>query len=299
MSLVHGQHLPPALHALLRGPVPQRALDWCAAAVGGRVNAVRPLAGGTSSAVHAVDAAGRALVLRRFVRADWLAEEPDAPAREARALELAAGGTVPAPALVAVDPDGEAAGEPALLMTRLPGATVWSPPVRAPFLDGLAAVARAVWATPLPAGPAPVPDYAPYAPAASRAPAWSRRPAVWARAVEAFATARPADDRRVLVHRDLHPGNVLWADGAVTGLVDWPDASVGSPAADAGHCRMNLAWTLGPEAADRFTAACGIGDVHPWWDLAAALGGFSDADLEGLPRAHEPFVAAALDRLGA
>ena len=84
---------------------------------------MRALDGGMSSAVHALDLAdGRALVLRRFVREDWLAEEPDVPAREAAALELLRERPLPTPELVASDPTGAAAGDPAVLMTRLPGA---------------------------------------------------------------------------------------------------------------------------------------------------------------------------------
>jgi hypothetical protein len=59
-----------------------------------RVVRFAALAGGTSSAMHAVDVRDvggrtRRLVLRRFVRRDWLEEEPDAPRREAAALALA------------------------------------------------------------------------------------------------------------------------------------------------------------------------------------------------------------------
>ena len=109
----YGFALPPEEERLLRGRPPEEALAWVARAVGpgARVVAVEPLAGGASSAVHGVvleDAGGRRrdLVLRRFVRADWLAEEPDLAVREARALELVAGWGLPVPALVAVDPDG-------------------------------------------------------------------------------------------------------------------------------------------------------------------------------------------------
>jgi len=123
---LHGFHLNPADERLLRGQPPPQALQWAAAAVGAgaRVRAVRALEGGTSSAIHALsveDASGRthSLVLRRFVRLDWLAEEPDLAEREATALAVAADGQLPTPQLVATDPRGEAAGVPAVLMTRL------------------------------------------------------------------------------------------------------------------------------------------------------------------------------------
>src|SRR4051794_966557 len=56
----HGFDLSPEDEMLLRGPVPERALRWAAAAVAGgaRVLASEALAGGTSSAVHALTVAG-------------------------------------------------------------------------------------------------------------------------------------------------------------------------------------------------------------------------------------------------
>ena len=210
--------LPPADARLLRGPVPAQALDWVRAATGGAIVRCAPLAGGTSSAVHAVDVAAgdatRALVLRRLVRADWLAEEPDAAAREARVLALLAPTPVPAPRLVAVDPDGAAAGAPAVLMTRLPGTAVWRPRAVEPFLRGLAGVLPAIHAVPV--APGTLPAYAPYALESRTPPSWTRRPAVWERAFARF-DAPPPPGPAGLLHRDHHPGNVLWRDGAVVG----------------------------------------------------------------------------------
>jgi aminoglycoside phosphotransferase (APT) family kinase protein len=67
------------------------------------------------------------LVLRRHVRADWLAEEPDLVDREAVALQLVAASPVVTPKLLAVDMNGQDAGVPALLMTALPGRLDWAP----------------------------------------------------------------------------------------------------------------------------------------------------------------------------
>jgi len=55
----------------------------------------------------------------------------------------------------------------------------------------------------------------------------------------------------VLLHRDFHPGNVLWQRGRVSCVVDGQAAS---PAmADVAHCRVNLL-TLGSGAPERFTS---------------------------------------------
>src|SRR5690242_2018607 len=121
---MHGFDLAAEEYRLLRGRPPTSAQTWVAAAVGSnaRIRSIQALAGGNSSAMHLFvveDRAGRVhrLVLRRYVRKDWLAEEPDLAEREAGVLRLLAGGPVPAPVLVAVDERGEQAGVPAVLTT--------------------------------------------------------------------------------------------------------------------------------------------------------------------------------------
>lgn len=51
-------------------------------------------------------------------------------------------------------------------------------------------------------------------------------------------------------------------------------ASIGSPYADVGRCRVNLAHQFGQDAADRFLAIyqdrTGRQDYHPYWDIVAA-----------------------------
>jgi aminoglycoside phosphotransferase (APT) family kinase protein len=296
--MTHGFSLSPEDERLLRGPVPDEALRWVAAAVGGRVCEVRPLDGGTSSAVHALAVEGSDdLVLRRFVRLDWLTVEPDLAEHEATALELADHAAVPTPRLVAVDPDGSDAGAPAVLMTRLPGRVEWDPKDVEYFLRTLAELLPPVHATPVPAGAA-LPDYRPYPVRMRRAPVWASQPEAWLRGIE-LLDGPPPSDERLFIHRDYHPGNVLWQDGAVTGLVDWVNASVGSPWADVGHCRMNLASELGQAAADRFldlyrTVAGRGDDYHPYWDISAAIGDMGeDADSAPSP-ADERFLAAAV-----
>ncbi len=291
---LHGYELTPEEQWLLRSPPPAGAIAWCEDVSGSRVAAVGALDGGMSSAVHALDLAdGRALVLRRFVRREWLAEEPEVPYREPVALELLRDRPLPTPRLVASDPTGVAAGDPAVLMTRLPGAIEWAPADLEGFLRRLAAVLPAIHATP--AGP-DLPTYAPYALETRRPPAWTARPDVWERGFAVFDGPSPGDERR-LIHRDFHPGNVLWTGGAVSGVVDWASTSIGAPSADVGHCRVNLAGVLGLEAADRFLELCGVPDYDPYWDIVAALGGFDDAIFASWTLVEEEFLARAVARL--
>ena len=78
----------------------------------------------------------------------------------------------------------------------------------------------------------------------------------------------------VLLHRDFHPGNVLWRRGAVCGLVNWVGACTGPAVADVAHCRVNLL-IVGADAAGRFTAmrqsAAGTA-YHPWADVVTIIG---------------------------
>ena len=100
---------------------------------------VRALAGGTASAVHAVDVVDRAgtlhpLVLRRYVRG----EGPEEPRREAAALEATAPLAVPTPRLVAVGARAPCCHH--ATTTRRPGgrasAVDWAAPEpRAPAAD--------------------------------------------------------------------------------------------------------------------------------------------------------------------
>jgi aminoglycoside phosphotransferase (APT) family kinase protein len=303
----YGYEVAPQDAILLRGAPPDRALRWAESAVGPRARtlAVRALEGGTSSAIHALDvdtAAGRThrLVLRRFVRADWLAEEPSAPQREAAALEVVRESAVRTPRLVALDPDGRDAGTPALLMTRLDGQVEWNPAELEAYLRRLAAALPAIHAL-APPFDARIPEYDPYELRLSDPPRSSRRPEIWSRAIETFRHPLRSAERR-FIHRDYHPGNVLWRNCDLAGVVDWVHASIGSPDADAGHCRANLAGWFGLEAADRFLdlylAASGRGEYHPYWDIAAALGGHSEEAFttEG-ESSDEAFLAQAVARL--
>jgi hypothetical protein len=136
-----------------------------------RVARVRALAGGTASAVNAVEVVDRAgtlhpLVLRRYVRG----EGPEAPRREAAALEATAALAVPTPRLVAV-------GSDAVLMTRMEGALDWE----RPSLRRLAAVLPAIHAADAPEG------LPPYAPTRSLQSTRRRRPS---RAPSPSSTAR-------------------------------------------------------------------------------------------------------------
>jgi aminoglycoside phosphotransferase (APT) family kinase protein len=80
------------------------------------------------------------------------------------------------------------------------------------------------------------------------------------------SSAGPPAYEPVTIHRDFHPGNVLWTGADISGIVDWGNACVGPAAFDLAHLRVNLASLAGQAATD----ATFPGD--PSWDIEAALG---------------------------
>ncbi|MEX2229470.1 MAG: phosphotransferase [Dehalococcoidia bacterium] len=271
---------------------PAQVLRWVEDAVGAGASVVRVrrLRGGWSAAVHALDVraadgAMRRLVLRRYVRADWLAREPDLAEREARVLTLLAGTAVPTPRLVGVDATAERCDVPAVLMTRVRGRVDLAPRDLDRWLARLAEPLPVIHA--LDVRGTAVPPYAPYYDVAHRSPPpWTRAPAAWAAVIaRAGRPAPPAPAR--LVHRDYHPGNVLWARGRVTAVLDWVNASVGPSGVDVAHCRTNLAVLFGVDAADRFRehyeALPGATRHDPYFDAVSVL----DADLASDPEAED------------
>ncbi|PPK67392.1 phosphotransferase [Actinokineospora auranticolor] len=123
--------------------------------------------------------------------------------------------------------------------------------------------------------------------------------AIWDDAVAAPAWEGPP----VWVHGDLHPANVVVADGTLAGVVDFGDLSVGDPASD-----LASAWVLLPAgAAARFFAAYGEVDdgmVRRARGLAALkslflmlMGQNGDRGLPGGKPAWGPAGRAALDRV--
>jgi aminoglycoside phosphotransferase (APT) family kinase protein len=244
-----------------------------------RIRRLTPGVAAEVDAVDVLDAAGRKLqlVLKRFPVDD--PSEPMQAAREARILRLVENGDVSTPRLVALDADGSRADVPAILMTRLPGRVVLRPRALWPWLRRLAELLPAIHS--LPVAAAELPPYRPYSLShPAQVPRWTRDRGAWQEAWRIFQGPRPAEPA-CFIHRDYHPGNVLWTGARPSGVVDWLHGSWGPPAADVGHCRLNL-WELhGREAADAFlgiyrSLVPQAPPYQPYWDLAAALGGFDD-----------------------
>jgi aminoglycoside phosphotransferase (APT) family kinase protein len=296
--------------------LPDRAVRWVTDAVGpgSRLAAARRLRPGSWHVNHAVDVAGsdgrtRRLVLRRWARPGWEADDADyTVGREVRVLGLLATTAVPAPLAVAADPAGSRCDVPAILLTRLPG----HPPRPADTgASGFCRQLTEALALIHDAGDRAGPDLVPYRLYYDRARAgparWMSGSRTWARAIAAVREAPPPASQ-MLIHRDYHPENTLWSRGRLTGVVDWTQASWGPPELDVAHMRWNLAIDHGQQVADQFLACYRAAtgrtlDNQPYWDLVSLL----DLVLSGDPddpgdigpddqRRFETYAETALSR---
>ena len=133
-------------------------------------------------------------------------------------------------------------------------------------------------------------------------PALTRRPELWERAYAAVAAGQPQESE-VFIHRDYHPGNTLWHDSKLTGIVDWTTASVGSARVDLGHMRWNLVVSYGEPVADQYLACYReLSDstvpAEPYWDLRTVVDLMPDDGLELDVLARlEPYLERLLSTL--
>ncbi|MDH6449443.1 pimeloyl-ACP methyl ester carboxylesterase/aminoglycoside phosphotransferase (APT) family kinase protein [Streptomyces sp. SAI-149] len=242
------------------------------------------LSGGWSSQMRglALDD-GTELVLRSFVKPFFRHHAPGLLGREASVLALlAAVDGVPAPRLVAVDPTAEHCDHPSLLMSRLPGRVRVDEEDMEERLDLLAAQLVRIHRA--------VPEERPRTYQAWTGPERVRgvHGPLWERAVDVLRRDPPPYEGCFL-HRDFHPGNVLFTGAGaglrVSGVVDWVETSWGPADLDVAHCSTALALLHGPEHGlafrQRYEAHGGRrladGPDHLYWRLLDALAYCPDA----------------------
>jgi hypothetical protein len=102
-------------------------------------------------------------------------------------------------------------------MSRLRGRVDWWPSDADPWLRRLADVLPGIHGAPLPPAGL-IGSFAPDPQASYQPPPWARYPRAWERAAEISHGPSP-EVPTVLMHRDFHPGNVLWRRGNVSGVV--------------------------------------------------------------------------------
>lgn len=239
----HASTLPVALQ---RTGVPDLVRAWVQRHCRSPVVRVSRLAGASTTAVHMVWLAnGLSFVLRRYAWSFVLVDEPVISRLEVNALEWCAKAGLPAPRVVAVDLDGSDVGDgvPVLLMTRVPGRSRLAAP-EAPMAEVVAQIHAAgvsgldfafhSWVDPDRFAVPPGGD----------AGLWRTGFAAW--------LAGPPTYDSVYIHRDFHPGNVIWHRQRISGVVDWAHGCAGPAGKDLSTCWWNLIDQAGLARAEEF-----------------------------------------------
>jgi aminoglycoside phosphotransferase (APT) family kinase protein len=258
------------------------------------------------------------VVLRRWPGEDWT---EGLVTREASALAAVRGHGVPAPQLLATDEDGAETGVRCTLTSALTGQPDLAPADMQSWLSQLATTQAAIHAVPdhpktrwdgwyTDGASTPSPDrygirYRPLA--------WLADRGLGEAALE--AASGPLAVEKVLVHGDYQHFNVLWRNGLLTGVVDWPNAATGNRGSDVGHCRLNLAVLFDARTARDYLAmyerAAGV-RVDRRADLRALLcfdaewhrfiprqvAGRARLDVAGMPGRVAAAIGDALDGIG-
>lgn len=248
------------------------AIAWAREHLDHTVDEVVPIKGGMTSAMLALrDKSGASTVLRLITEEPWRTHGGDLITRESVTQRTLASTGVPAPLSLAIDPEGEATGHPAHLMTLVPGSPdgIRCDDASLAAIAGLLASIHLVDPTPAPR------DYQSWAwPAKWLVPGWAGRPDLWLSAFELLAEDPPAFESTFL-HRDFGPHNLLWTGDSITGVVDWVETSTGPAWLDVAHCSTNLALRHGSPVGQRFAAAytrlTGV-QREPYWDVMDVVG---------------------------
>ena len=240
-----------------RHPGWHRMVD--AVAPGAVVVRLRPLRGGIATETTAVYLRGgphEQLVVKRYRPNDPTAplEWTTTASLEWERLKFVQRCSLPVPAPVACDLKGDWFGQPAVVMTGVPGRADVTPDRPDAWLSAIAHSLAALHATLVDgAEGALLRD--------TKVERWS--PEGWAKPgalldrVKAAVASRPLSlsPEAVLTHGDFHPGNLLWRGHRISGVVDWSATALDTRWLDLAQCRADVAIVLGPAAADQLRDA--------------------------------------------
>ena len=199
-----------------------------------RIENVVRLRGGWTSEMRRLDLCGpggrRSLVLRSFVKPFFVRHAEGLLTREAAVLRLLGDTDVPAATLSAVDATAQYCDHPSLLMSLLPGTVRLGNQGADDRADLLARQLVRIHQLPVTAQQRPRIYQAWASPERVTLPATTEQPELWQRAVDVIRQEPPAY-QGCFLHRDFHPGNVLFTgtddDLQISGVVDWVETSWG------------------------------------------------------------------------
>ena len=261
-----------------RASAPSReGLDRFARGIGAKLSprTLRRLRGGLGASTHVIAIGDERLVLKRYPVGAMVE-------REWHAMDVAHRHGLPTPRPVAVDPDGEWFGQPALVMTLLRGRATLDPADRDGYAKQVAGVLAALHDVP----PASLPDMLrrPHEIDTldlSTTPTEGHlTPATIDRIKRCLDGLLPAmvTEARVFSHGDFHPGNLVWHKNSLSGVVDWSNPGLRSRWAELAYFRVELSVLVDVHIANRVLStyeslAGQRSPMQPAWDLLHVLSG--------------------------
>ncbi len=220
-----------------------------------------PIPGATTAQLWRIDGS---FVVKAFTDPSFVAAYPDCVDHSVQAMARVATHTdLTIPAVVAADPTGESAGCPALIMTAVQGDPMDVPTRR--IFDRIIDVAEQIHT--IPPGDFGWAHHRYNEPKEVSMPSWFGDQGLFKELSDRSAAAFSDD---VFIHRDFHPGNLLFAGDTVTGVVDWDYACVGPSGEDYGRTWLNLAADYGERISTVF-ASRAARRLDPQWVAAAWL----------------------------
>jgi len=277
------------------------------------------LKGGVSAQVTAIeierpDGLTQKMVVRRHGLAD-LERNPHIAEDEFRLLQLLQAAGLPVPAPYYVDLPGEIFATPCIIIEYIEGETEFAPSDLDTFLSQFAVnLVRIHSITTASMDLSFLPKQEElYANMFSERPTKMDESLDEGRIWDAVSVAWPLHGRNadVLLHGDYWPGNVLWRDGRLVGIIDWEDAELGDPLEDVANSRLEILWAFGVEAMHSFTekyqSVAGIDFTDlPYWDLFVASWtaprisewAANDVSEKAMREKHKFFAMQAFEKLG-
>lgn len=242
----------------------------------GKLLKVQPLTGGVSAQTTALkvqNSEGEVLdlVVRCHGRRD-LERNPNIAGDEFRLLQYLHTAGLPVPRPHFLDQAGVFLSSPCLVCTYIAGSTKIAPSDLSGYLTQMANTLACIHQVSI-AELIFLPHREKCITALAANPTWPQHEG---QAILQSAWPWPQKNRPTLLHGDFWPGNILWQDNQLAGVIDWEDAALGDPLTDLASTRLELLWAFGAEAMHDFTTL--YYQINPidstylaYYDLVTAL----------------------------
>jgi len=250
----------------------------------GQLLSLKTLNGGISSTMTVFETlSDSGTRLRRILRLpskEVLAQNPDAAFIEYRVLKMLGKAGIATPRPLFFDPDGSCFGQPAIILSYIDGSVNLNPTQPAPYLSQIARQLASIHTTRIdPCLQNFLPKLElklPHLDSISRTALEKRFDC--SRALDALSANLPPPKlhQDCFLHGDPWPGNILWKNKQLVGVIDWEEPAWGDPLSDLAICRLEFDWLFGKDAAEHFTEQYfthnPINKKHlPLWDLHACF----------------------------